>query len=607
MTDAPSDRHSGPTTTTAVDFQALVGEVVADRYRVKRLIAAGGMGAVYLGEHLHLRHEVAIKILHQQVENLPELAARFEREAMVGAHLRHANIASATDFGRLADGSCFLVQEFAPGETLRAILTRGPIQPWQALEIVREVGRALAAAHELGVVHRDIKPSNIVVAERPGGQLEVKLLDFGLAKVDMSRLADGRLLPDSGRLTAEGMVMGTPTYMAPEAALGMNAVDERSDLYSLGLILFEMLSGKRPFRGQSETAQFRRKLECPPPTFAQVAPTLKIPPALEALTRRLLELTPSLRFENGTELVSALQTIALDAPPDSVAPDSNDDESTSPCSRDARRLNTEKGLDSRRAGVLAFAATAVLVGLVTWLVLIATSPSPGAAVTAGAETPSVPNAAHLELASSVLPARDSAAAAGGASQPPGGRTAVGMAASSDGPPPEKARLLAHELRIAEKARDWQTALRTFHRLAELHPQSFQYPANRRAAASLFSALAGGPETSLSAMRQTLEASLGSGGPDVLFEVVLFRGGSVAHELAVDSLQKPAVVALATPELRVALKLRELGCQADASFLDEVIRLGDGRALVVMNAQAGCGPSKARDQAFRELEARLSRR
>ncbi|MFS8071226.1 MAG: serine/threonine-protein kinase, partial [Byssovorax sp.] len=234
---------------------AAIGRVISDRYRVDDLLAMGGMGAVYRGTHLLLKKRIAIKILHPGIDNLPELVTRFQREAIAGAHVQHPNVATATDFGTLEDGSCFLVLEYVKGRTLhQEIKQGGAFAPDRAARIARQLASALAATHAIGIVHRDVKPRNIMLLE--GTEDVAKLIDFGLAKVPMAAisaaadrlsrvsLGGGGALsirnPSVERLTLEGTIFGTIAYLAPEAALGMDAVDERSDLYALGVILFEM-------------------------------------------------------------------------------------------------------------------------------------------------------------------------------------------------------------------------------------------------------------------------------------------------------------------------------------------------------------------------------
>src|SRR5258708_20925934 len=220
------------------------GDVVAERYRGEALLGEGTMGVVYRVEHVHMRKTFALKVLGGEWVKTPDALARFEREARAAGSIATPHVAQATDFGLLADGSCFLVLEYVDGRTLRRALKRGALQPGRALRIARGVGSAMAAAHAMGVIHRDLKPENIMLVDRDGNSDYVKVLDFGLAKIESEAVAG----PVSKALTRHGALVGTPSYMSPEQAIG-EGVDPRADLYAVGVILFEMLTGVCPFRG----------------------------------------------------------------------------------------------------------------------------------------------------------------------------------------------------------------------------------------------------------------------------------------------------------------------------------------------------------------------
>ncbi|WP_437854773.1 protein kinase domain-containing protein [Sorangium sp. So ce363] len=312
-----SERPPEPTLTAdeAAKHRArsYLGRVISKRYRIDEVIAMGGMGAVYRGEHVHMHKRVAIKILHPDTERLPELAQRFEREAIAGAHIQHRNVATATDFGEAEDGSFFLVLEYVRGTTLHEIIRRGPVPAARAALIARQLAAALDATHAMGIVHRDVKPRNVMVVE-PQGDL-VKLIDFGLAKVSVDQLRRSVASPESARagadslpvrLTTAGVIFGTIAYLAPESALGMDFVDERADLYALGLIFYEMLAGKHPFLAKDPVELFNQQRSAPVPAIAAHSPGVEVPPALEAVARLLLEKNPRARFETAAELIAAL-------------------------------------------------------------------------------------------------------------------------------------------------------------------------------------------------------------------------------------------------------------------------------------------------------------
>src|SRR5688572_22358703 len=183
------------------------------------------MGAVYRAEHTHMRKRLAVKVLHPEMLDLAEAVERFEREAIAGAHIEHPNVAAANDFGKLEDGSHFLVLEYLEGEDLRSVLGKGPVAPDRALRIARQIALALRAAHQIGIVHRDLKPENVMLIKKDREVDIVKVLDFGIAKVPVAELTT-RGAPGAQALTKLGMVYGTPEYMAPEQALGQE-VDGR--------------------------------------------------------------------------------------------------------------------------------------------------------------------------------------------------------------------------------------------------------------------------------------------------------------------------------------------------------------------------------------------
>ena len=227
--------------------RAILGSTISERYRIDALIAEGGMGAVYRGEHVHMRKRVAIKLLRPEIERFPELVERFEREAVAGAHVDHRNVAAATDFdGRMPwTAPFFLVLEFVDGETLRQRMKAGPIAPLEGARIARQHAEALGACHAMGVVHRDVNPRNVMLEGKRG---RVKLIDFGLAKLPSRPSIAPRPAHDDEEdthraITLKGIVFGTVAYMAPEAELGMDAIDHRADLYELGVVMYVLFSG----------------------------------------------------------------------------------------------------------------------------------------------------------------------------------------------------------------------------------------------------------------------------------------------------------------------------------------------------------------------------
>jgi serine/threonine-protein kinase len=284
------------------EIDALLGTTLADRYRLDALLGEGGMGRVYVAEHVLMRKRLAVKVLRRELTSVPELVARFEREAMAAANIGHPNVAAATDFGKLPDGSVFLVLEYVEGRSLRADIEAGPFEPERALRILRQIASALGAAHAIEIVHRDLKPENVMLVTKGEDRDFVKVLDFGIAKVPMESSAEpSEVQRSSSPITKTGMVFGTPEYMAPEQALGQT-VDGRADLYAAGVILYEMLLGVRPFVADSQVGILSQQLSKSPARFSEHAPKHRIPVEIERLCLQLLAKEVSARPSSAEEL-----------------------------------------------------------------------------------------------------------------------------------------------------------------------------------------------------------------------------------------------------------------------------------------------------------------
>ncbi|WP_437808519.1 serine/threonine-protein kinase [Sorangium sp. So ce1078] len=296
----------------------LIGRTLLHRYRIEELVAMGGIAAVFRATKLATGEDVAVKLLHPDAEELPELIERFEREAIAGRHIFHPNVAAVYEINQLDDGAWFMVMEFIRGITLRKLIDKGPIPPPRAANIARQIATALNAAHDFGIVHRDVKPLNIMVLDGP--EERVQLIDFGLAKVPVEQFS----FTDEGSrrsLTNAGVLLGTVAYMAPEAALGMRSVDRRADLYALGVILYEMLAGKHPFTAVEPSALFAQHRSTEPPPIAERSPGIVVPPALEAVVMRLLAKDPDHRFPHARAVLVALDAAIqkMGAPDGSLA------------------------------------------------------------------------------------------------------------------------------------------------------------------------------------------------------------------------------------------------------------------------------------------------
>ena len=585
-----------PPPSSADTLASEFGRVIADRYRIVDLLARGGMGAVYLAEHVVLRAPVALKLLQPQASNLPELVERFQREAVVGAHVKHPNIASATDFGTLEDGSYFLVLELVEGRPLDKLLaTTGPLPTERAVRIAVQIADALSALHEHGVVHRDLKPSNVMLVERAQagrGEDHVKVIDFGLAKLDPNRLPvhDEEEIDPDDRLTAEGVVIGTVAYLAPEAGYGMHAVDARSDLYALGLVLYRMLAGVHPFTSTDDVELFQKHLQTPPPPIAERAPGVVVPPGLEQILQRLLAKDPAARFQSAAELLEALTPYAGELKDDS-----------------SKRLAQAQVAQARAAGgdsagkpgaapaprqswlpwALGLPATILFIALVS---IGVRSRQPSGAVV------SVLPSATATAAQTAAPPLESAAPS--SIQPPPAASSAELSEEEN---------LALRIRFGEAvdSRAWTRAYEEFVRLSRAQPEFFATQRGRADASSLLAALAHARLPEANEMVGTLKHDLGSSGHDILFHIVLFRGGSKAHALATQALRDPLVVSQLNEQLAVAVQLLHLGCDVSTDVYSAAVARGDERALMMLGAQRErCRQNDARDRAYRELEQRL---
>ncbi len=287
------------------DDDPRIGEVVAGRYRVLAKIGRGGMGSVYEAEHVTTGKRFAVKLLLPGLGRIPEIARRFEREAKASSVLNHPNVVAVVDFGTLDDdATLYLVMEYVPGRSLADVLDAGRIPTLRALAVCRQVLEALSHAHAQGVVHRDLKPDNIMLLDAGRSEEErdiVKLLDFGIAKLED---ADGE------KLTQAGVAFGTPDYMAPEQALG-EEVDARADLYSLGVILYELLAGRRPFESSDKLAVLRMHVAVPAPPLGADIFARPFAPELNAAVGKALEKRREDRFATAAAMIEALDVATM--------------------------------------------------------------------------------------------------------------------------------------------------------------------------------------------------------------------------------------------------------------------------------------------------------
>src|SRR5258706_10600420 len=274
---------------------SLLGQILADKYRIEERLSAGGMGTVYRGTHVLMDKTVAIKVLLPALAADEKIVARFSREARAASKISHPHALSVTDFGEADNGVVFLVMEYLSGLTLKQLIRQeGPMPLPRTVEILRQVGGALDAAHAEGVVHRDLKSDNIMLLSSSGTDY-AKVLDFGIAKI---KEPEGAYNPG---LTAPDLVIGTPQYMSPEQCSQSPDIDARSDIYSLGVILYEMLVGHVPFTGGSPTEIMLKHLQQPAPSVLDERGDL--PKTIGRVVARALEKGPKDRYQTVAELV----------------------------------------------------------------------------------------------------------------------------------------------------------------------------------------------------------------------------------------------------------------------------------------------------------------
>src|SRR6185436_3258788 len=293
-TDGPPASGSLP----YLESPSLVGQVLDGRYRIIRKLGEGGMGEVYAAEHVHIEKRFAIKLLRPEIVSNAEAVTRFRQEARSASSFGHRNIIAIEDFGQLADGRIYMCMELLNGAALNDMITQ-PMGVDRLLNILIQTGHGLAAAHAKGIIHRDMKPENIFVTIGPNGEDIPKLLDFGIAKVAGN---DGQ-----NHLTRTGTIFGTPFYMAPEQALG-NPVDARTDIYAMGVIMYEVFAGSLPFQGESFMGILTQHITTEPEPVAQRAAKAgrQLPMGIAEIITRCMQKNPAQRYGTMDELVNAL-------------------------------------------------------------------------------------------------------------------------------------------------------------------------------------------------------------------------------------------------------------------------------------------------------------
>ncbi|MFO0666053.1 MAG: serine/threonine-protein kinase [Polyangiaceae bacterium] len=593
------------------------GCVLSDRYRVERCLGEGAMGAVFLAEHVMMHKRVAVKVLHAEMGDRPDVVARFEREAVAASHIEHPNVAAATDFGKLPDGSFFLVLEYIEGISLRDALNQyGALPPRRALHIARQVCAALCGAHVLGIVHRDLKPENIMLVDRGDDPDFVKVLDFGIARVPMNDLASQRL-QNGSVLTRVGMVYGTPAYMAPEQALG-EAVDARADLYSLGILLFEMLTGSRPFDAPNEVMLLAAQVTAPVPSMQERRSGITIDLRLEAFVRHLLEKSPADRPADAFAVEETLLELAPACPNEAVRWGSVRPPAPTPIAPHPQRLPPPvlpsspplwSGSSERPGSALSASLApsphaptvgwppkrkqnAVRIGgaalafgaLVTVIARACDAPAAPASVTAvpvgnAAITPQTPNSqAYFGAAGTDVPAAEQSAATAirhfQHCEIQAGRSILERARENVGRA-EFQRVIASGCFANGNA---TVALSALAHLSNAQPDDAvgpAYLADIEKAATV-------PAT-MDAAYSLLEAHPNAAAVDVLYRLTFAPNSQVSISRAERALLVPHVRKQASRPLAVALALKEAGQDCEAvQYFGEAADVGDGRALAYLD-------------------------
>lgn len=314
--DVPAAEQSAPpgdpleyTPANVPRTPARLGQLIDGRYRIERWIGGGGMGLVYECQHVRIGKRFAVKVLHDDCV-APEAGERLQIEARAASAIGNPHIVDISDFGKLPDGSPYLVMELLDGLTLGQLLqTYGRLPVPRVLSLTQQVAAALGAAHEVGILHRDLKPENVFVSHRDGEDF-VKLLDFGLAKLDWNA---------PRKLTGTGVVIGTPDYLSPEQAMGLD-VDPRSDIYSFGVLLYELLAGGAPFQGNSAWDVLHQHVYVVPAALATLVPPVLVPRRLERLVFKCLAKRPEHRFQTMGELQDELEQVADELAASAAAP-----------------------------------------------------------------------------------------------------------------------------------------------------------------------------------------------------------------------------------------------------------------------------------------------
>ncbi len=276
------------------------GDVIEGKYRAERVLGSGGMGVVVEARHLGLDERVAIKFLKEEASHIPSVVERFAREARAMIRIESEHVARVLDVGQTAHGAPFMVMEYLEGRDLATLLAElGPLPAPDAVDVVLQAGEAIAEAHALGIVHRDLKPANLFLTTRADGSPAVKVLDFGISKLGATGRGNASL-----SLTTTAMPLGSPLYMAPEQIASARDVDERADIWAMGAVLYELISGHVPFDADNINRLQYKIFQEEPPALSDFAPS--VPPGLELIVLRCLRKNPDERYPSVAALAESL-------------------------------------------------------------------------------------------------------------------------------------------------------------------------------------------------------------------------------------------------------------------------------------------------------------
>jgi len=548
------------------DDDPLIGATVADRYRIERRLGQGGMGTVYLAEHVRMHKPFAVKVLHSEMGRLAEAVFRFEREAVAAGRVDHQHLVTATDFGKLPDGSMYLVLEYVPGRNLATVMGEGPMSQLRALRIARQIAAGLSAIHGVGIVHRDLKPDNIMLVERSDNQDFVKLLDFGMAKVLMDAPEE------QAQVTRAGLVFGTPRYMAPEQAAG-EPTDHRADLYALGVLLYAMLRGVPPFTAEEIRDVLRMQRYDPPPPLPP-----NVAPAVAGLVMTLLAKDPAERVQTADaviEYIDKLVTQLQSLPPPPSARE-----------RAVAFLKTRRGLVALAAvAATTFASTLLIARSFrgkTSSGRLEAAPAPPSSSVAAARASSAPSSTGPDLESLLVRAEVGDAVAWKAleGRPDAGRSArewfvLGVARVTHGDASRGFDAYLHAAEVDPKYAEHARVLRDL--MLGAHGDAWEEAL--RVAAALPS----------------------PAGPDILFDVWASTSRATnATQRARDLLVTDATRTRASDAVRIAFDLRSAqgtACEVRIPLVKRAVSTADSRSLrplLILASRSGCGKRQRHD-------------